>query len=63
MKAIGRYRWTWAGGEQPLTTTSPFYGKRRVGLLSVKAEMTQILVYTVVGLMWINMPESHLEDT
>lgn len=61
---IGRYRFILAGcapGFGGLTYGwSPYYGVRRVGLLSIKREVTQILVDCLGGLTWININPADL---
>jgi len=46
---IGYYRWTYAGGNCPLRTRSPYYGRRQ------EENRTQIQIPYLGDMMWINV--------
>ena len=62
MKPMGRYRFVLAGGPKLLYATKPYFGRRDVGLISVRRVVTQILVWSLGELAWINVDPSGLAN-
>ncbi len=60
MKPMGRYRFVFAGGSTLLYATKPYFGRREVGLVQVRRVVTQILVWSLGELAWINVDPSDL---
>jgi hypothetical protein len=60
LKPLGKYRWIWAGGLEPLDTWSPFYGIRQRYLPLVKRTMTQVLIWYLGTPTWINIDPSDI---
>jgi hypothetical protein len=49
-----------AGGSTLLYATKPYFGRREVGLVQVRRVVTQILVWSLGELAWINVDPSDL---
>ena len=62
MKPMGRYRFVLASGPKLLYATKPYFGRRDVGLISVRRVVTQILVWSLGELAWINVDPSDLAN-
>ena len=60
MKEMGRYRFVWAGGRYPRTTTRPFFGWRTMWLPMMKVWSLQVMVPFLGRMIWINIRESDL---
>lgn len=61
MKVIGKHRWVWAGGLEPLYAWRPIYDLRQRYLPAVKRTMTQVLVICLGTPTWINVDPSDIQ--
>ena len=59
---LGYYRSPWAGGpdRQVLYHSKPFFGRREVGLPTIKRDVLQIQVVSLGQFAWVNIDENDL---